>query len=408
MAHGNFHGKMSGMRRRWRPSRERVMEKQRDIFLQQIATDFEVVPICGLLGPRQCGKTTLARQFAKKYAEGAVHYFDLEDYTDLARLDHPKLLFEALTGLVIIDEIQRRPDLFSYLRVLVDNRSDLQFLILGSASRELLQQSAETLAGRIAYIQITPFQLNEVGDQKSLWTRGGFPRSFLALSDSGSSRWREVYMRTYFEVDLVALGLHLPPQRILRLWSMLAQYHGNIVNYSAMAQFLEVSVATLKNYLALLEGTFMIRTLSPYYQNLSKRLVKSPKLYIRDAGIFHQLLAIKDYGELMLSLRKGASWEGFALEEVIEALQLRTEECYFWATHQMAELDLFLCYHGRRLGFEFKCTDQPKITKSMNSARDALALDHLFIVTPIEETFRLDEKSTVVALKDCQKVVTSF
>jgi predicted AAA+ superfamily ATPase len=379
------------------------MEKIRTSFLEKIAQDLEIVPICALLGPRQCGKTTIARQFAKAYSE-EVHYFDLEDYTDLAKLMSPKLVFESLQGLVIIDEIQRHPDLFPYLRVVVDKHS-LKFLILGSASRELLQQSSETLAGRIAYIQVTPFQLSEVIDQQKLWTRGGFPRSFLAPSDTTSARWREVYMQTYFERDLVNLGMNLPPQRILRLWAMLAQYHGNVMNYSNMAQFLEVPVSKLKNYLALLEGTFMIRTLFPWYENRGKRLVKTPKIYIRDVGIFHQLLSIKSYEDLILDIRKGASWEGFALEEIIKALDLRSEECYFWATHQLAELDLFVCYKGRRLGFEFKCTDQPKITKSMMSAREALSLDHLFIVTPIEETFPLDEQTMVLALKDCQRIL---
>lgn len=379
------------------------MEIIREIFLQLIAQALEVSSICALLGPRQCGKTTIARQFAKNY-EGQVHYFDLEDYTDLAKFSHPKLLLDSLQGLVIIDEIQRRPDLFPYLRVVVD-KSPLRFLILGSASRDLLQQSAETLAGRIAYINVLPFQLSEVMDQQKLWTRGGFPRSFLTSSDEASFRWREVYAQTYFERDLVALGLQLPPQRILRLWSMLAHYHGNILNYSNMAQFLEVSVPTLKNYLALLEGTFMIRTLSPWYENRGKRLVKTPKIYIRDAGILHLLLNIRNYQSLVLDVRMGASWEGFALEEVVKALNLRSEECYFWATHQEAELDLFVCYRGKRLGFEFKCTDQPSVTKSMISARSSLLLDHLFIITPIEETFLLNKETTVLALKDCKAVV---
>jgi uncharacterized protein len=375
------------------------MEKKRDHFLKKITEDFTVVPVCAILGPRQCGKTTIAKQFAANYSK-AVHYFDLEDYTDLAKLSSPKLAFDALEGLVIIDEIQRRPDLFPYLRVVVDTKP-LQFLILGSASRELVQQSSETLAGRIAYINVTPFQLSEVSNQKKLWSRGGFPRSFLAPSDEASVRWRDVYMQTYFERDLAALGMNLPPRRILQLWSMLAQYHGQIMNYSNMAQFLDVSTPTIKNYLALLEGTFMIRTLSPWYENTGKRLVKTPKIYIRDSGILHQLLSIKSYEELILDTNKGPSWEGFALEEVTRALDLRPEECYFWATHQHAEIDLFVIYKSKRLGFEFKCTDQPKITKSMVQARESLSLDHIYIVTPVEETFPLDEHTTVLALKDC-------
>jgi len=382
------------------------MEIKRKKFLKQISQDFEIVPIVALLGPRQCGKTTLANQFASSLKEN-VYYFDLEDYTDLAKLTDPKLTLESLEGLVIIDEVQRRPDLFPILRVLVDKKKNLRFLILGSASRDLLQQSSETLAGRISYIHITPFQLSETGHQNILWTRGGFPRSFLAPSDAASFRWREVYMQTYFEKDLVALGMNLPPQRILRLWAMLSQYHGNVLNYSNMAQFLEVNVPTMKNYLALLEGTFMIRILAPWYENRGKRLVKTPKLYIRDSGIYHHLLNVKNYEELILDTRRGASWEGFALEEVISTLNLRNEECYFWATHQEAELDLYVTYEGKKFGFEFKCTDQPKITKSMSAARESIPLDHLFIVTPIEETFALDKNTTVLALKDCQNYLKS-
>jgi predicted AAA+ superfamily ATPase len=375
----------------------------RPFYLQEIEKDLEIVPICALLGPRQCGKTTIVREYASATKE-PVHYFDLEDYTDIARLSSPKLTFEALSGLVIIDEIQRRPDLFPYLRVLVDSKP-LRFLILGSASRDLIQQSSETLAGRIAYLHVTPFQLEEVHEQKTLWTRGGFPRSYLASTDAASMRWREVYLQTYFERDLADLGLNLPPQRILRLWSLLTQYHGNVVNYASMAQFMEISVPTLKNYLALLEGTFMIRLLSPWYENRGKRLVKSSKLYIRDSGIFHRLLGINNYEELMLDLKRGASWEGFALEEVAKALHLRSEECYFWATHQLAEIDLFTVFQGKRLGFEFKCTDQPQITKSMRSAQENLRLDHLYIVTPIEETFPLEEKVSVLALKNCNELL---
>jgi len=379
------------------------MEKIRKSYLELIYQDLQIVPICALLGPRQCGKTTLARQFADAYAE-TVHYFDLEDYTDLAKLDNPKLTLEPLKGLIIIDEIQRRPDLFPFLRVLAD-KDTARFLLLGSASRDLLRQSSETLAGRISYIQVTPFAIDEVHDQRKLWTRGGFPRSYLAPTDLASARWREVYMQTYFEKDLADLGLNLPPQRILLLWSLLTQYHGNVMNYSSMAQFLEISVQMLKNYLALLQGTFMIRTLAPWHENRGKRLVKTPKIYIRDVGIYHQLLGIKNYEELILDIRRGASWEGFAMEEITKLLQVRPEECFFWGTHQGAELDLFIPYKNKRIGFEFKCTDQPKITKSMMQAHADLELDHLYIVTPIEESFPLSEKTSVLALKDCPQIM---
>ncbi len=332
-----------------------------------------------------------------------VHYFDLEDYTDLARLQNPKLALEPLEGLIIIDEIQRMPDLFPYLRVLADRpKKPAKFLILGSASRELLRQSSESLAGRIAYTEVKPFSLSEVGDQKTLWVRGGFPLSYLAYSDEASQRWRQIYMQTYFEKDLVDLGLNLPPQRIMRLWSLLTQYHGACINYANMAQLMEISVPTLKNYLALLEGTFMLRVLSPWYENKGKRLVKTPKLYIRDAGVYHQLVNIRSYEDLILSKDLGTSWEGFALEEVLKASQ--EQECYFWSTHQQAELDLFIKSKGKRLGFEFKATDKPTITKSMRSAMEYLELDKLYIITPIEESFALEDQVEVLALSECRKV----
>ncbi len=381
-----------------------MLEKIREHYLKAISLDFEIVPMCALLGPRQCGKTTLARQFAKTF-NGSVHYFDLEDYTDLAKFENPKILLESLEGLIIIDEIQRKPDLFPYLRVLADrSNSTTKFLILGSASRDLLSQSSETLAGRLSYISIAPFLLQEVHDQKTLWVRGGFPRSYLASSDEASARWRTVYMQTYFEKDLADLGINLPPQRIMRLWTMLAQHHGCVLNYANMAQFMDISVPTLKNYLYLLEGTFMIRTVSPYYDNGRKRLVKTPKLYIRDSGIYHQLCSIQSYEQLINNTHIGMSFEGFAFEEVLKAFQARTEECYFWGTHQGAELDLFLTIKNKRIGFEFKVNDKPKITKSMRTALDELSLDHLYIVTPIEQSFPMEEKVSVLALKDCVTV----
>lgn len=380
------------------------MERIRESYLKNILLDFKIVPICALLGPRQCGKTTIARQFAKTY-QGPVHYFDLEDYTDLSRLTNPKLALDHLEGLIIIDEVQRKPDLFPYLRVLGDKpNTKMKFLILGSASRDLLQQSSETLAGRLSYIAVSPFSLEEVKNQQLLWNRGGFPKSFLAESDISSSRWRQIYMQTYFEKDLAYLGLKLPPQRILKLWAMLAQYQGCTLNYAHMAQFMEISVPTLKNYLGLLEGTFMIRTLSPWYENIGKRLVKTPKLYVRDSGIYHQLLNIQTYEQLIFSKQVGFSWEAFALEEITKALNLRNEECYFWATHQEAELDLFVMLNGKRIGFEFKINDQPSITKSMRIALDALKLEHLYIVTPNEKSFPLENRVTVLALKDAPNI----
>lgn len=350
------------------------MERIRERYLKNIALDFEIVPIYALLGPRQCGKTTLAHQFAKTY-QGPVHYFDLEDYTDLSRLTNPKFALDHLEGLIIIDEVQRKPELFQYLHVLADRpNTKTKFLILGSASRDLNQQN--------------------------LWNCGGFPKSFLAETDISSVRWRQIYMQTYFEKDLAYLGLNLPPQRILKLWAMLAHYQACTINYAHMAQFMEISVPTIKKYLNLLEGTFMIRELSPWYENLGKRLVKTPKLYIRDSGIYHQLLNIQTYEQLILNTHVGFSWEAFALEEITKSLNLRNEECYFWATHQEAELDLFVILNGKRMGFEFKISDQPSITKSMRIAMDALKLEHLYIVTPNEKSFPLENKVSVLALKE--------
>jgi predicted AAA+ superfamily ATPase len=373
------------------------MEKIREEFLNHIRGDFEVTPICAILGPRQCGKTTLARQYTKTY-QGKVHYFDLEDPADLNKLDTPKLTLEPLEGLIIIDEIQRRPELFPYLRVLVDKKK-IQILILGSASRDLLRQSSESLAGRISYLELPPFGIFEADDWKQLWVRGGFPRSLLASTNATSSRWRQAYIRTYFERDLALMGIALTPQEMGKMWNFLAQYHGNILNYADIARFLNLSVPTTKKYLGLLEGTFMVRTLAPWFENISKRQVKSPKLYIRDSGIYHHLLNISSYENLIMNPCVGRSWEGFALEEVIKMLLLRTQDCYFWATHQDAELDLFIPYRGKRLGIEFKYSEQPKYTKSMRIAFEELALDYLFVISPLNENYALDNKVTVTNLK---------
>lgn len=377
------------------------MEKNRAFYLNKIDECFDVTPLCAILGPRQCGKTTLARQYASKYG-GKVHYFDLEDPSDLNKLDTPKLTLEPLDGLIIIDEVQRRPDLFPYLRVLVDKKK-IPILVLGSASRDLLQQSSETLAGRISYLELPPFTLFEYPEMKALWLRGGFPRSFLASSDMASARWRQAYIQTYFERDLALMGINLTPQEMSKMWSFLSQYHGNILNYAEIARFLHLSVPTVKKYLGMIEGTFMIRTLHPWFENISKRQVKSPKLYIRDSGIYHSLSHISSYDNLVLNTNIGRSWEGFALEEVIKALGMRTEECYFWATHQDAELDLFIPYYGKKLGFEFKYSEAPKITKSMRMALSELSLDHLYIISPLKENYALDHQITVTNLKNLRE-----
>lgn len=383
------------------------MDISREHYLNLIEDDLDIVPICVLLGPRQCGKTTLAHHYAKTYAatvKNPIHYFDLEDPTDLNKLENPKLTLEPLNGLIIMDEIQRRPEIFPYLRVLVDKK-DVHLLLLGSASRDLLQQSSETLAGRVSYVELPPFSLGEVVDFQTLWLRGGFPRSFLAKNDTASFRWRQAYVRTYFERDLALLGMHLSPQDMGKMWHFLSQFHGNIINYAEMARFLNLSVPTVKKYMGLLEGTFMIRTLSPWFENISKRQVKSPKFYIRDSGMYHFFQNIKHSDDLYRNRFVGASFEGFAMEEVIKSLSLRSEDCFFWSTHQEAEIDLFTPFLGKRIGFEFKYSDKPTITKSMRIALSSLHLDHLFIVSPLKDTYSLEENVTVLSVQNIQQTV---
>ena len=367
-----------------------IERKQR---LEQIDFEFQVHPICCLLGPRQCGKTTLAKTYAKKLKQ--IHLFDCEDSRDLAKLDHPMMALESLTGLVIIDEIQRRPELFPALRVLADQTKDRQFLLLGSASPALLNQSSETLAGRVGFQQITPFTLDEVGDWKKLFHRGGFPRSYLAASDKASQRWRGEYIRTFVERDLFQVFEHLQPAAIGRLWRMLAHVHGSILNYNEISRSLGVSSVTVQRYVDGLEQTFMVRRLKPWHENLSKREVKSPKVYIRDSGLFASLLGIET--TLEGHVKVGAAFEGLAVEQIISRGNFR-DSAYFWATHSGAELDLLIFHEGKRIGFEIKYTEHPGITNSMRTALEDLKLDHLFVVVPFETVFALDPQITCIGL----------
>lgn len=369
-------------------------------YLQKINAQFRVHSVCALLGPRQVGKITLARDFAKQIGTENAVFFDLENPLDLARLENPMLTLSFDTEkLVVIDEIQRRPDLFPVIRVLVDQAQGKQkFLILGSASRDLIQQSSETLAGRIGYIELKPFTLQEIDNIQMLWLRGGFPRSYLAKNDSDSFLWRNNYITTFLERDIPSLGFSIPPQQMRRFWLMLSHYHGQIFNASEIGKSLGLSNTMCKRYLDILTGTFMIRTLNPWFENIKKRQVRSPKIYFQDSGIFHALLSIQTMQELHIHPKLGASWEGFALEEITKSLETTPEESFFWATHNEAELDLFIMKHGKRLGFEIKYADAPKITKSMRIALDDLALDHLYIVYPGEKTFPMDEKITGMGL----------
>ncbi len=365
---------------------------RRQHFIDQIVKAFKTHPIVAILGPRQCGKTTLARMYASQENHlVAENYFDLEDTYDLERLSTPQVSLSPLTGLIIIDEVQRRPELFPTLRVLVDRPNQQQrYLILGSASQELLQQSSETLAGRICYIELTPFSYQEVGEMDVLWRRGGFPRSFLADTDQDSSLWRKSYIRTFIEQDIPNFGFQIPPQQLRRLWMMLTHYHGNIFNGSELGRSMNVSYKTIRYYIDILTDTLMIRQLQPWFENISKRQVKSPKIYFRDSGLYHTLLGAEDNATLLRHPKLGSSWEGFALEEVIRHYGMDPFDCYFWATHSDAELDLLLIHEGRKLGFEFKYTDSPKMTKSMKIAMQDLKLDNLVLIHPGNKSWALD------------------
>ena len=316
-------------------------------YLQQIQASLENFPVVALLGPRQSGKTTTARQFAEKQKK-PVHYFDLENMTDLAALEDAQLTLESLEGLIIIDEVQRRPELFQVLRVLADvENSKQQFLILGSASPHLLQQSSETLAGRIAYIELMPFSIVEVQEIDKLWLQGGFPKSYLANSQEVSWQWREFYMRTYFEQDIPNLGINIPATTLRRFWTMLAQYHGNVFNAAEFARSFAISSTTVKKYLDILTDTFMVRQLQPYHANVIKRQVKSPKIYFRDSGLLHLLFDAPNFDLLHRNPKVGASWEGFVIESIVEVFNAASHQIFFWATHSGAELDLLLKQPGR-------------------------------------------------------------
>lgn len=371
---------------------------KRPFFIEQLSDAMRRSPVTALLGPRQCGKTTLARMFGQNLTAA---YFDLESRPDQTRLQNPELALSELKGTVILDEIQSMPELFNVLRVLVDRpKNRTRFLILGSASPELIKKASETLAGRVEFVELTGFTLAEVKskDERKLWLRGGFPRSFLASSEKDSVSWREGLIRTFLERDIPQLGISIPAAAMRRFWTMLAHYHGQIWNASELGRALGFSDKTMRSYLDILSGTFMIRQLMPWHENLSKRQVKAPKIYFRDSGILHQLLSLPDFQALTGHPRVGASWEGFALEQTLNVIE--TKQIYFWSTYSGAELDLFFLHGGRRYGVEFKYSETPLVTKSMRSAFDTLELDHLWIVYPGAAKYPVHEKITVLPLKD--------
>jgi uncharacterized protein len=373
---------------------------ERKKALEEIKALMNVFPVTAILGPRQVGKTTLSKSFEPD------HVFDLENPRDMAVLENPQLALEKLEGLIVLDEVQRKPELFPLLRHLVDTRPRQRYLILGSASSNLRQQSGESLAGRIGYHYLTGFNLMETGQQhmNSLWLRGGFPRAYLTQDDEQSMLWRTNFISTFLEKDLAALGSNIPSSVMYRFWLMLSHFHGQTLNYSQLGRSFGISDKTVKNYISILEDTFMVRQLMPWHVNLGKRLVKSPKIYLRDSGIFHALQSIHSMDELRTNPKAGASWEGFALEEMVSFLSKRDNEVFFYASHSGVELDLHWQEKGKKLGAEFKYMDAPRLTKSMHQALSDLSLDHIWVVYPGDKSYPLSEQVTVLPLQEIDRV----
>ncbi len=366
--------------------------------LELVRTALKRSRVVALLGPRQCGKTTLARQFVPA---DSLNYFDLEDPQGLARLTEPDIALRPLKRLVVIDEIQRRPDLFPLLRVLADRKPlPARFLILGSASPDLLKQSSESLAGRLETVLLEAFRLADLGAtaQTRHWLRGGFPLSFTARTDVDSFAWRRQFLQTFLERDMPQLGITISALALRRFWNMVAHYHGQIWNAAELARALALNESTVRRYLDLMTGVFMVRQLPPWFENLGKRQVKAPKVYVRDSGLLHALLGIGNRRDLEYHPKVGASWEGYAVEEVLKAL--RPGEAYYWATHQGAEIDLVLFKRGRRIGVECKRMDAPVLTPSMRIALADLKLDELHVVYPGEKRYALTRKVEVVPLTE--------
>lgn len=361
--------------------------------------------VVAILGPRQCGKTTLSRQFASQWKSEAT-FFDLEHPRDVQRLEEPMLALENISGLIVIDEIQRTPDLFPVLRVLADRNKKAKYLILGSASRDLIRQSSETLAGRISYLEIGGFSSQLVGASKTerLWIRGSFPRSFLAQNEAVSYQWRQDFIATFLERDIPQLGINIPAKALGRFWRMLAHYHGQVFNASEIGRSLGVSDHTAQRYLDLLSGTFMVRQLRPWYSNTKKRIVKRPKIYFRDSGILHALFALENKKDVLSHPKLAASWEGFALEEAVRTAGLKEEEVFFWSVHSAAEVDLVFPKKGRLYGLEVKYLQAPRVTNSMRSAMAELSLSHLWIIYPGKVSYPLDKNITVIPMSDLNKI----
>ncbi len=375
---------------------------KRPDLTRQIQKSIRRSRVVVLVGPRQCGKTTLAREFL---SAGKKNYFDLEDPDDLVRLEDAKSELAGLRGLVVIDEIQRKPELFPLLRVLSDRKPlPAKFLILGSASPVLLKQSSESLAGRIETIQMSGFSLVEVTPQKlkTHWLRGGFPNSFLAHSNESSFAWRKQFVQTFLERDVPQMGLHIPAPMFRRFWTMLAHGHGQLWNAADHSASLGVSQPTVRKYLDYLDHLLMVRQLQPWHENLGKRQVKAPKIYVRDSGLLHLLLGIRNEKDFQNHPKRGASWEGYVIEELFK--QFQPDDAYFWATHNRAELDLLFLKNGRKTGFEIKLSTRPSLTPSMRIAVHDLKLEKLFVIYPGKENYRLDDRIQALSLMDLEKI----
>lgn len=366
--------------------------------IEEVTRRLRARPVVALLGPRQVGKTTLARSVAA--GRSGVHWFDLEHETDLRRLEDPMLALGELRGLVVLDEIHRRPEIFTTLRVLADRpRRPARFLVLGSASEALLRQSSESLAGRITFFELPGFTAREIAPPRlrALWLRGGFPPSFVARTLRESWEWRTDFVRTFLSRDLPDFGIRIPATTLRRFWSMLAHVHGQLLNWSELGRSLGVNDQTVRRYADILAQTFMVRLLPPWFENLSKRQVKAPKIYLRDSGLLHRLLEIPDEHTLVGHARVGASWEGFVIENLIDHLGAEPDQLFFWRTHKGAELDLLVVRGRERLGFEIKYSASPTITPSIRIALEDLKLTRLDVIHAGTQTFPLAPRVRAVA-----------
>lgn len=367
----------------------------RSCALSSVRDAFSAHPAVAITGPRQCGKTTLAKEIAA--GEKVVSYFDLEKASDRQKLNVPEQTLERLGGLIVIDEIQRLPALFETLRVLLDRPDNAaRFLLLGSASPDLIRGVSESLAGRVGLVDLAGFDLRDTGPDSlsDLWLRGGFPRSFLANDDAASVIWRASFIRTFLERDIPQFGITVPSETLRRFWTMIAHYHGQVWNGAEFARALGASEPTARRYLDILAGSFMIRVLPPWFENLKKRQLKAPKIYVRDSGLFHALLGLENRDQLIGHPKLGASWEGFVIEQILAGLDYRSAT--FWGTHGGAELDLLVTIQGKRHGFECKYSDAPGSTRSMRVAMEDLGLAHLWVIYPGRDRYRLDDRITVI------------